>query len=423
MSSRPIIIVTGANNGIGFGTCRRLLDQLSQPHPTDAKPQFPPNEGQADQGFTYPCDGLTLIMACRNAQRAEAARDKLLKTFEEDVQRRRHEPGHLAHAKKFRENLEIKIHKLDLASVQSVLEFGDEIGRTYPYISRVIFNAGVAPFLRLQWVALIKQIFTDFLGAVTSPRFYVEEVGLTSDDGLGWVWQCNVFGHYVLYRVLQPLLAASANDTTGPGRVIWVSSLEALPEFFDKNDWQLIKTAHPYEASKFQVEILGTHLDTIARQDPNPKVRHLVVHPGVVYSSIDATLIPPILHKLKHLVFYLARWFGSPNHPITHLHGAAAAVHVALVSIACIPLLFATASKSKSVRSAGFAHGGILPSVDNPVRFHSITDRWGNDAVGVDYVHGWDECKEAARNLEAQHNALYKKFLAAEGRKQEESAS
>ena len=25
-----------------------------------------------------------------------------------------------------------------------------------------------------------------------------------TDDGLGWAWQCNVFGHYILVRLLRP---------------------------------------------------------------------------------------------------------------------------------------------------------------------------------------------------------------------------
>ena len=64
-------------------------------------------------------------MACRNRQRAEAARTQLLEQFEKDVARS--SPERVA---AFRKNLVVAIHTLDLASVQSTLAFADEVART-----------------------------------------------------------------------------------------------------------------------------------------------------------------------------------------------------------------------------------------------------------------------------------------------------
>ena len=64
-------------------------------------------------------------MACRNRQRAEAARTQLLEQFEKDVARS--SPERVA---VFRKNLIVAIHTLDLASVQSTLAFADEVSRT-----------------------------------------------------------------------------------------------------------------------------------------------------------------------------------------------------------------------------------------------------------------------------------------------------
>ena len=36
------------------------------------------------------------------------------------------------------------------------------------------------------------------LGLVTNPQYNVQRREVVSDDGLGWTWQCNVFGHYIL---------------------------------------------------------------------------------------------------------------------------------------------------------------------------------------------------------------------------------
>lgn len=44
------------------------------------------------------------------------------------------------------------------------------------------------------------QLFTEPIVAVTFPIYKKQHTGVMSSDGLGWVWQCNVFGHYLLVR-------------------------------------------------------------------------------------------------------------------------------------------------------------------------------------------------------------------------------
>ena len=78
----------------------------------------------------------------------------------------------------------------------------------YPYVSHLVCNAGVAPFLKISWSLFCQQLWREILGfrllrVVTEPAFYLQRVGLMSDDGLGWAWQCNVFGHYILVRPLR----------------------------------------------------------------------------------------------------------------------------------------------------------------------------------------------------------------------------
>lgn len=38
------------------------------------------------------------------------------------------------------------------------------------------------------------------MNAITAPAFYLQHQGELSIDGLGWVWQSNLFSHYVLVR-------------------------------------------------------------------------------------------------------------------------------------------------------------------------------------------------------------------------------
>lgn len=70
----------------------------------------------------------------------------------------------------------------------------------YPYVTDLICNAGLASFKGIHWPSCIAQLFTEPINAVTAPRFYTQNQGEMSVDGLGWVWQCNMFAHYSLVR-------------------------------------------------------------------------------------------------------------------------------------------------------------------------------------------------------------------------------
>ncbi|KAF8075838.1 hypothetical protein FPV67DRAFT_1469452 [Lyophyllum atratum] len=396
--ARPIIIVTGANGGIGFGICQRLLFQLCHTNPTDALPQpFARDDSTSD--LPAECDGLTLVMACRSVKRAEAARTKLLGLLDAHVARLQRRPGYDGHAHVFRKNVTIDIIALDLAMISSVFKFADEVSTKYPYISRLICNAGVASFACIDWVACFKQLFKEPMNAVTAPAFYFQHQGELSVDGLGWVWQCNLFGHYALYRSIQHLLLASQPSLGA--RVIWMSSLEASPTFYDSEDWQLKKTAHSYESTKYQIDLIGTHLDRLALQDTGPlRIRHFVTQPGVCSTNVANALIGPVLDSLKVILFYLARFFGSPHHSIDPFKAAVAAVHLSLASLTFITLFESTAKKQANIT--------------HPVKFGAETDRWGAERVGLTDVKDWEGQKKEGEVLLGRIEGLFQKFKDAE---------
>ena len=88
-------------------------------------------------------------------------------------------------------------------------------------------------------------------------------------------------------------------------RVIWSSSLEASPKFYDSKDWQLIKTDHSYESSKYQIDIIATNLNRIALDSNKGKpIRHFVSEPGVCSTSISRALVTGILDYFKTFSFY-----------------------------------------------------------------------------------------------------------------------
>jgi 3-keto steroid reductase len=116
-------------SGIGFGICQRLLLQVTSKSPTDAQPHYDFHVKQnIDDEVSF--NGLTLILACRNRQRGEAARDKLYRLVDERVRRLETLPGYDGHAGTFRKHLAIVVHTVDLASIQSVFKFADEVTKT-----------------------------------------------------------------------------------------------------------------------------------------------------------------------------------------------------------------------------------------------------------------------------------------------------
>jgi 3-keto steroid reductase len=125
---------TGAErycSGVGFGICHRLILQLSNAHPEDAQLQLASVVDTNDLGdITFdPCEGLTLVMACRSISRAEKARTELYGLLDEDLARRKATGTYDSHAKRFRENLHIELQQLDLASMTSVFRAAGEISQ------------------------------------------------------------------------------------------------------------------------------------------------------------------------------------------------------------------------------------------------------------------------------------------------------
>ena len=73
-------------------------------------------------------------------------------------------------------------------------------------------------------------------------------------------------------RALEANLAASQ---AGPGRVLWMSSHQAHPDAFDAEDWQGVNSLTPYEATKFQMDLIRVELSH--RWGPSALVRHFTL--------------------------------------------------------------------------------------------------------------------------------------------------
>lgn len=104
--------------------------------------------------------------------------------------------------------------------------------------------------------------------------------------------------------------------TSRQARVIWMSSIEAHPSHFRIDDWQLLKCDFPYEASKYEMDLIVGHLEKLQINQMQSsstegsdvaderKVRHLLVNPGIVATNIASNAIPWFAVPFMLLSFY-----------------------------------------------------------------------------------------------------------------------
>ena len=337
------------SRGVGYGICQRVLLQLCQRDPSDSHPQ-PPTPGDVPALPETGYKGVTLIMACRNMKRADAARTKLLHWFSQqirEVERKTLKKEDKEHARAFSRDCDVKIAELDLASFGSVVEFSTRIKQlsvvfvlffasssnvdylyaeclTSPISCSTLESPASNPSItglissscsRALWPQLLRLCITSntrarsvliTLDGCGNPTFSVTSSWYAAAITFYWRVPFRLNKHtYIQFRELEPLLSKAPFDAA---RVIWSSSLEASPTFYDSEDWQLIKTDHSYETAKYQIDLIATHLDQLARLSMlTTPVRHFVSEPGVCSTLISQALVGPFTNLMKVLSFYLVR--------------------------------------------------------------------------------------------------------------------
>eukprot|EP01083_Nonionella_stella_P103029 293906_1 len=153
-----VIIVTGSNTGIGKPTAKILLSH-----------------------------GATVIMACRNEQKAANARTDIITELS---------LNNFKNASKHELQSRLDTIQLNLASLQSIKSFSDAFQSKYDQLNQLILNAGI----------------------MALPEFR------TTEDGIEKQFGVNHIGHAYLARLVTPLLIRSAANSNNISRVIVVSS-------------------------------------------------------------------------------------------------------------------------------------------------------------------------------------------------------
>ncbi|XP_030063376.1 3-keto-steroid reductase/17-beta-hydroxysteroid dehydrogenase 7 isoform X3 [Microcaecilia unicolor] len=196
--------------GIGLALCERLLTEDDQIH---------------------------LCLACRNMQRAKAARISLLSL-------------HPA--------ADISILQVNLGSLKSVCQAATEVKQRYRQVDFLYLNAGIMPNPCINLKVFLSGLFSrKVIHMFTTGEGLLTQKDQITDDGLQEVFETNVFGHFVLIRAIEPLLC----HVDSPSQLIWTSSSNARKSAFSLLDYQHIQGQESYSSSKYATDLLSVALN------------------------------------------------------------------------------------------------------------------------------------------------------------------
>lgn len=284
MREGKVAVITGTNSNLGINIAYRLITEIDL------------------------STNLTIVVTSRTLPRVKEVITKIKDYSREKCSNR---TGWL----------EFDYLLVDFTDSVSILNAGEELRKKFLHIDYLFINAAQGCYGGIDWIQATKCICTNLLDAVTFPTYKIQRVGVTSKDGMGLLFQGNVFGPYFFIHRIISLLS-------GGGRVIWISSIMAEPKFLSFNDLELLKTHEPYEGSKRLVDLL--HIGSYPKLKKEYDISSFVVHPGIFTSFSFFEYLNFLTYYGMLLLFYIARFLGSTIHNISGYTAANAPVAAAL---------------------------------------------------------------------------------------------
>jgi len=252
--SGKVIIVTGCNTGIGKETVRVLALR-----------------------------GATIIMACRDTEKAEKAKEDIVKSLSNVSTEEKKDTANEEKKEATNANSNVgerlQVMRLDLGSLQSVRDFVRVFVEKYNELHYLVNNAGIMA---------------------------LPEYGLTT-DGYEMQFGTNHLGHYYLIRLLIPTM----KNTTGMTRVVQLSSAAhnrapnpmsaVVDDFVKRQDGPAKDTYGPwsiYGVSKACNILCARHLNTLYSKEENG-IYGVSVHPGVIPTELGRHMASAIQWTFK----------------------------------------------------------------------------------------------------------------------------
>lgn len=360
------------DSGLGFAICCRLIDEFL---------------------FTRPqSQTLHLLFSTRDARKSEDTLRRLGKHLQRTLREANGKTMGISLLLEARVKLEGVL--VDLLELRTVKALAEQLLRRGQRLDAVVWNAGIAGWKGINWPKAVWDILSDLIHASTYPTYPIPIEGLVTksqlggagkangsvggkqseEPKLGQVFTANVFGHYLLTHWLSPLMDSNS-------RIVWISSISAIPETFSPDDIQGLSAHMAYEGSKRLTDLLVLTSELPSTQNflqsflPSSDQQHpgrpkmIVTHPGVVGTSIAG--LPWILELLMFAAFYIARWLGSPWHLVSAYKGAVSAIFAVV------------------------AHDSQLPDHEQREgkgKWGSATGVFGDERVARTEVEGWGFC-------------------------------
>lgn len=211
-----LMIVTGANTGLGFETTRMLAEK-----------------------------GATVVMACRNLQKAEAARARIAEAVPD---------------------ASLEVLEIDLASMSSVRAFADAFLARHDRLDVLINNAGVMmpPFTK-------------------------------TEDGFELQFAANYLGHFLLTARLMDVIRATEGS-----RVVSLSSIAHRRGRIDFDDLQSedgYSASDAYAQSKLACLLFAYELQRRLEAVGDDTTISTAAHPGVATTEL-ARHLPSLLYTV-----------------------------------------------------------------------------------------------------------------------------
>ena len=304
-------LITGTSGNLGTNIAKRLIKEV----PTDTK--------------------LTIIVTSRTLAKANETIATLSKYNEEEVKR-------VA-------ILDFDYVLMDFTDMVSILASVYELSKNHECIDYVYLNAAQGVYDGIDWIGATIECCTNPIKGVTYPTYKIQRVGVKSQDGMGLVFQANVFGpYYFIHKAIEYGLFKKSKDA----RIIWISSVMSKPSYLSMDDLQLLKSNESYEGSKRLIDLI--HLATYKKLLKEYNIKQYLTHPGIVTSFSFFKFLNPITYYGMLFLFYLARLLGSPWH---NIHGWIAANSQIFVSLHLDPKTDAENSQELKYGSASRWNG------------------------------------------------------------------